>query len=168
NIEDKLARIQMPLPEKVIPFTPDELGLTDENPELGTCYMIDMDGISHLVLKNIEATAEKFNRIKNYVYKKCGSLEAFGVMFFDERTELLTPVVYVRNVDTTYFEGSCASGTTATAYSMVLDKPDGRYNLSYRQPAGTLEVTITKENADITSIFLSGLLELSDKITIEI
>lgn len=162
------AKIQMPVPVNVIPFTAQELELSNENPDLGTCFMIDMDGISHLILKNIEATPERFDRIKNYVYNKCGSLEAFGVMFLDKNSENITPVVYVRDVDTTYFEGSCASGTTAAAFGIVYDKPDGQYDFIFSEPAGTLHTIVNKENGKITGIDLYGLLELSEIITVEI
>ena len=170
HIDEELfeARIQMPVPVNVIPFTGEELELTEENPDLRTCFMIDMDGISHLILKNIEATPEKFDRIRNYVYNKCGSFEAFGVMFLDKTSEHITPVVYVRDVDTTYFEGSCASGTTAAAFGVVYDKPDGEYDFTFSEPAGTLHTKVTKIDGKITGIDLYGLLELSDIITVEI
>lgn len=162
------ARIKMPVPVDVVSFTAEELNLKDEIPVLEDIFMIDMDGISHLVLKNIEATTEKFDRIKDYVYKKCGDLPAFGVMFMDKTFESITPVVYVRDVDTTYFEGSCASGTTAAAFGIVYDKPDGEYAFTFNEPAGTLYTTVTKKDGTITEIDLFSHLELSDIITVEI
>ena len=160
------AKVQMPTPKNIIPFTPQELGISEENPELETCFMIDLDGISHLILRGIEATPDKFDRITNYVYQKCGSMEAFGVMFING--DIMTPVVYVRDVDTTYFEGSCASGTTAAAISSAFDKTNGIYKFSFKQPAGTLNAIVTKTHDGIESIELDGLLELSEIISVEI
>lgn len=168
NIDKLEAKIQMPIPTDVVPFTAEELNLNQENPDLKDIYMIDMGGISHLVLKNIEATPEKFDRIKNYVYQKCGDLPAFGVMFMDKLSKSITPVVYVRDVDTTYFEGSCASGTTAAAFGIVYDKPDGYYNFPFIEPAGTLYTNVTKKDGIITEIELYSHLEISDIITVEI
>ncbi|MDO4487417.1 MAG: hypothetical protein Q4C46_12665, partial [Bacillota bacterium] len=110
------AEIEMPLPVNITKFSGEELGLANENPDLVDCFLIDMDGISHLILDNITAAPEKFNRIRKYVYDKAGDMDAFGVMFIDRTTDYVTPVVYVRDVNTTYFEGSCASGTAAAAF----------------------------------------------------
>lgn len=164
--QNHTARVQMPSPVNVIPLTPEELQLSEENPDLETCFIIDLDGISHLILKGIEATREKFDGIRNYVYQNYGDMEAFGTVFING--EEMIPVVYVRDVDTTYFEGSCASGTTAAAVSESLNKPDGVYTFNFRQPAGKLTAIVTKESEKITNIELSGILELSDIISVEI
>ncbi|MGN0702447.1 MAG: hypothetical protein ACI4KL_04630 [Lentihominibacter sp.] len=162
------AEIQMPLPVDITKFSGEELELTDENPDLIDCFLIDMDGISHLILDNITATPEKFNKIREYVYAKTGDMDAFGVMFIDRTTDYVTPVVYVRDVNTTYFEGSCASGTAAAAFVRGMEKYDGEYSFTFRQPAGTLFTTIKKESGQIAEISLSGLLELSDVISLEL
>ena len=162
------AEIQMPLPVNITKFSGEELGLAHENPNLIDCFLIDMDGISHLILDNITASLEKFAKLRKHVYEKCGSLDAFGVMFIDRESDFLTPVVYVRDVNTTYFEGSCASGTAAAAFVRGMEKYDGEYSFTFRQPAGTLYTTIKKESGQIAEISLSGLLELSDVISIEL
>ena len=162
------AEIQMPLPVNITKFSSEELDLANENPDLIDCFLIDMDGISHLILDNITATPEKFNIIREYVYDKTGDMDAFGIMFVDRITDYVTPVVYVRDVNTTYFEGSCASGTAAAAFVRGMEKYDGEYSFTFRQPAGTLYTTIKKESGQIAEISLSGLLELSDVISIEL
>ncbi|MDO4834755.1 MAG: hypothetical protein Q4A40_06955 [Bacillota bacterium] len=164
--QNRSCKVQMPAPVNIIQFSPEELGIHEENPDLETCFLIDLEGISHLVLKNIEASREKFDRIKNYVYQKCGNMEAFGITFINGND--MTPVVYVRDIDTTCFEGSCASGTTAAAVSSTLDKPNGLYKYTFRQPAGQLDAIVNKSAGKIDSIELDGLVELSDIISIEI
>ena len=79
---------------------------------------------------------------------------------------MMTPVVYVKDVDTTYFEGSCASGTVAAAYALATTLEDGTHQLNLQQPGGTLCTTTIKKENRIEKISLSGIITLSDVIHI--
>lgn len=175
DTESKTSKIQMPLPK------------------IGWVYdkgiLIYMDGISHLVVKDMEPTLETFNGIKAKFYPEdpsgrtdqdvptaatqsnmdfVGNFPAFGVMFLDTKTRTMTPVVYVHDINTTYFEGSCASGTTAASFAAAMDLPDGIHKMTFRQPAGTLYSEVTKVSGEITEIKLSGRIEFSDVITVDL
>ncbi len=58
-----------------------------------------------------------------------------GVMFYDTARNVLTPVVYVKDVDTTYFEGSCGSGSTAVAAAFCQEERSGTFSF-YSAAAG--------------------------------
>lgn len=148
------ARVSMPLPVSVTPC--------QGEPAEGV--LVDLGGIAHLVLKDREPSAELFGSIR----KQFDRFPAFGAMFLDTRGETMTPVVYVRDTGTTYFEGSCASGTTAAAVVRTMDRPDGTYRYSFRQPAGTLDAQVTKEAGQIRQVWLSGPVEVSGIIELEI
>ena len=179
---NKDAKIQMPLPHEAARFTAEQLGLADRYPDMTEAILVDMDGISHLVLKDVEPSPELFEELKGLFYPASmkvdgasetdgaliGDFPAMGVMFIDTKTDIMTPVVYVHDVDTTYFEGSCASGTTAASFVLAMDLPDGTHKLTFRQPAGTLYTEVQKESGQIKEIKLNGLVELSDIITVEI
>jgi diaminopimelate epimerase len=79
---------------------------------------------------------------------------------------MMTPVVYVKDVDTTYFEGSCASGTLAAAYAVGTIKDDGIHELTMQQPGGILNAKVIKKEGHIENIYLNGPITLSDVITI--
>ncbi len=143
--------------------------------------MVWMDGISHLVLAGVEADRDRFLRIRDWVYERFAAdpadeadrLAAFGVMFLDgdpgrgEGTPAgalrMTPVVYVRDVDTVYFEGSCASGSTAAAYALAMNDERETLKETYvlRQPEGTLEVRPDKADGRMDGILLQGPVRLS-------
>ena len=80
----------------------------------------------------------------------------------------MTPVVYVKDVDTTYFEGSCGSGTTACAVSFGLMQGDGIHHFVFRQPAGTIESTAHISDGRIEKIYIEGKVELSAETEVEI
>ncbi|MDO4870469.1 MAG: hypothetical protein Q4A65_09340 [Bacillota bacterium] len=168
DADNQDAKIQMPLPVKSIRLSSEQLGVAEECPELGSSVLVDLDGISHLVLKNVPAEEQLFNKIKDAVYAIDEDIPALGVMFIDEATDTMTPVVYVKDVNTTYFEGSCASGTSAAAFVKSMDLPDGIHKMTFKEPAGTLYTEITKESGEVTEIRLNGLVELSDVITLDL
>ena len=157
------SRIEMPLPVEIKTVDTAPAGVDGEYP------LIDLDGITHMVMVGVEPSAERFERIRKFIYEEVSpEMEAFGVMFINEDTGLMSPVVYVRDVDTTYFEGSCASGTTAASVAKAIGEADGTYSYRFRQPAGTLSTEVTKAGGKITGITLGGLMEMSDVIHVEI
>ena len=161
NARDSI--IDMPLPYDIRMIDTAKAGVPGVHP------FVEFDGISHLVLKGEEADAEKFERIKDYFYTEISpGMDAFGAMFIQEEEDLMRPVVYVRDVDTTYFEGSCASGTAAAAAAISATEPDGTYDYVFREPDGTLNASVTKTEGRITAIRLGGIIEMTDIIHVEI
>ena len=149
------AAVCMPLPESVSRFAAEGTG---------EGILVDLGGIAHLVLPDTEPSGELFEAIR----KQFSRFPAFGVMFLDTKSGFMTPVVYVRDTGTTYFEGSCASGTTAAAVVQAMEQPDGVYRYSFPQPAGTLTAEVTKESGEVREIRLSGLVEVSGVIETEL
>ncbi|MGX8773856.1 MAG: hypothetical protein ACSW8G_02215 [Bacillota bacterium] len=163
DLEAKDSVIQMPLPKTISMIDTAKAGVPGSHP------FVEFDGISHLVLKGEEADAGKFERIKNYFYAEISpGMDAFGAMFINEDEDLMRPVVYVRDVDTTYFEGSCASGTAAAAAAVASEEPDGSYDYVFRQPDGTLNASVAKAGGRVTEIRLGGIIETTDIIHVEI
>ena len=150
------AQVQMPVPVNIV--------------EIDGNTMIDLGGISHMILYDVPADQKKFDEIRARVYEKYPDTDAFGIMFMDTNSDTMVPVVYVSDVDTTYFEGSCASGATAASCARALSENalEGTFHYTFKQPAGTLYTTVSKKEGKITDIQLSGLLELSDVITVDI
>ncbi|MCB5942721.1 hypothetical protein LJB68_14425, partial [bacterium 210820-DFI.6.52] len=80
----------------------------------------------------------------------------------------ITPVVYVRDTDTTVFESSCGSGTIATAiYLSELHKKD-IFNCRINQPGGIIESEVYRNNGKITRLMIGGRVELSEIVEIEV
>lgn len=122
---------EMPVPkkisEKTLAFDGSEYNFT----------AVEFTGITHIVSdKKIEkTTAEK--AVKEW----CADLETdgLGIMFFDEKKSELTPLVYVSEPETLFWESSCASGSCAVgAYLSDRDKKEITAHLS--EPSGVLTV----------------------------
>lgn len=136
---------------------------------------VDFGGILHVILRGIPATEENFDLIKNFIMKKFNP-PAMGVMFCSSAVKkegdslncLMVPVVYVKDVDTTYFEGSCGSGTTACAAAFGQIMGDGVHHFLFPQPAGTIEATAHITDGRVEKVFIEGKVDLSEEMEVEI
>ena len=155
------VEMDMPVPDEIREFTDKELSINKG----GT--LVCLDGIAHLILQDVAPMKDTFEMLRDGIYENYDpDLPAFGVMFCDTVNQMMTPVVYVKDVDTTYFEGSCASGTVAAAYALALTQGNGEHRLELQQPGGTLCTTTIKKENRIEKISLSGIITLSDVIHI--
>lgn len=129
--------------------------------------VVDFGGIIHYIVKDIEPTMENFELIKNSIPTDSFP-PALGVMFYNTSDDFLTPAVYVSDVETTYFEGSCGSGTTACAAAFSEEKPDGVHTYTLRQPRGTIIATVLKEQGALKGLYIESVITLSPerKVTI--
>ncbi|MDD3067085.1 MAG: hypothetical protein PHO48_04630 [Candidatus Gracilibacteria bacterium] len=107
-------------------------------------HQVSMDGITHLVVFAAPPTqdSEAIKKIARSLLEEKGltSETAAGVMYveFDQEKEKykLEPIVFVRDVNTLYYESACGSGTTALG--LVLAKKQGTAinEVAILQPSG--------------------------------
>lgn len=165
NTEKNYTRIKMPLPIGVTPLS--DILEAAAPASLSYAQAVDFGGILHIIVTGLDANRENFEQIKGKVYEKLDP-PAFGVMFFDTEKNFLTPVVYVKEVDTTYFEGSCGSGATAVAAAFTADEEDGTFSFGLPQPAGTITSTIEKRDGAIHAIYIEGSVSFSEVMEIPV
>lgn len=158
DLKNETAEIEMPIPKGI-----ENIYVKD----LGNFPIVLIEGINHIIAENIDATEQNFEKFKEAVYQKY-DIEAFGVMFFDKDKNYITPAVYVKDTDTTFFESSCGSGTLATVTYLGQDLKDGELRFEIKQPGGTISSQISKENGQIKKITIGGVVKLSEKIKIEL
>lgn len=143
----------------------------------GDRTVVDLGGILHIIVEAPEteggseeqqAEMERtFGKIRSDIYRTMDP-PALGVMFWDSAEKKLTPVVYVKDVETVYFEGSCGSGTTACAAAFSMGKPDGTYSWSIPQPAGIIDVTAEVKDGRAQAIYIDSQVKLGEIITTEV
>ncbi len=132
--------------------------------ELDRFQAVDFGGILHLILPDVEPSVENFERVKSLVYANQNP-PAMGAMFYDTQKKFLTPVVYVKDVDSTYFEGSCASGSAACAVAFGLAEAaaageDGVHSFTLPQPRGTIEASVEIKNGRPANVYIGGPVEI--------
>ena len=175
------TKIKMPGIVKISDL-PEKLLSKSADPALaGKSFQVArMDGITHVIAYETEPTADNFNAIQNALFNWTAEKNqtgdhssalppAAGVMFveshtcrpFPADTIVMTPVVYVTEVDTTYFEGSCGSGTTALCAALSEGRSDGTYIYDVIQPKGTIRCSCIVRNGSVKDVFIEGPVSIS-------
>ncbi len=137
---------------------PAPLSLTKEKISLsiGEVEMITatFEGITHYILPVDATRAEKLYQ-EVLAHIDTAIAPAIGVLFYDEAMHSLVPIVYVDATKTTYWENSCASGTTAIGAWLQEKGNATEEQLTIHQPGG-----------DLTLRFKDGEIYLSSDISI--
>ena len=112
-------------------------------------HIVDLGGIVHVVIEApFPAAEETYSTMHREISKSFGlrNRDAVGVIWFQRRQEDIEmhPVVWVRDVDTFFYEQSCGSGTIAVG------KVTG--SKSIVQPSGkTISAEITENEVVLAS-----------------
>ena len=146
---DNYVEIDMPLPKSTSKF--EEEGVSG--------ILVDLGGIMHLVLQDVLADDELFNRIRKNISDEYDP-PAIGVMFINGG--LITPIVYVKDVESVYHEGSCASGATAIAIAESAGMPDGEYSHKAVMPEGSLDVKVHVDGGAVARVSIGSTIELEE------
>ena len=139
----------------------------------------------HAIVSGADPSRKNFEIIKTAIYEDAARKgaeppAAAGVMFISGSSSVLpenvlsggtidmTPVVYVHDVNTTFYEGSCGSGTTAACAAMSLGCDDGDYVYDVRQPKGTIRCTCVVRDGEAKEIYIEGPVIISEEASITI
>lgn len=140
--------LEMPMP----------LSMTERSFEYGgVSYklpLVELPGISHLIFEG-----GPFPEASEAIREWCRNLgaSALGIMFLDRKTSVLTPLVYVRDGDTLYWERSCASGTCSAA-AWLFRENRTPVHCEFREPGGILAAKAARE-----SLYLIGRVSLEER-----
>lgn len=129
------------LKQSTIGILNNNVNFFDNDDNTNVSNNIDNFDVTDMVLKNYFE-----NKIKSY----CDYLnvESLGIIFYDKIQNSITPLVYVKNADTLYWENSCASGSIAV-YEYLKNK---NAELSFLQPCNKYLKVFEKNN----ELYLSG------------
>lgn len=148
-----------------------------QDPENNKSFIVELEGITQYVTFDTEPILYKNEEEIKTIAKKV--LEAKGLtddpaagVIYSQKTDKgweIKPVVYVKEIDTLFYETGCASGTTALG--MVLAKQLGGSitEIPVYQPSGLpLRVSIGFNGDMYTSAQISGPIELLAKGQLEV
>lgn len=160
--ENKNAWCEIPLYDGEDVFTKKETDI----------YQIKMNGMTTIVIqpdvaKQYLNDTDKLKEIAvSFIEKyKLTHNEAVGVMFLEKAEKLkMHPVVWVRDIDTLFYETGCGSGTTATAMvEAFLNKKSQK--LEIVQPSGRAIIAeITYQAGKVIKAVISGMVEIDNEI----
>jgi len=121
---------------------------------------VKFSGITHLIF---DSTADK-KAVEKSVPEWCAELgaDALGVMLLNEEKSQLTPLVYVPQAGTMFWENSCASGTSAVG-AYLFSRENMPISCTLEEPGGKLSV-----EADGKSLRLTGNVKIIKQAETEI
>ena len=122
--------------------------------------MVKLDGILLAVVKEQDAK-EKIKRLQEAEEQAKAELKesmkefetkenAVGIILLETENgkTKINPVIWVKTIDTLYYETACGSGSLATA--IYQNKIEGRTNLEIVQPSGySIFIRLKKEKEEI-------------------
>lgn len=150
-----ICRAEMPKPVSVEKYT---LSYNSKDYDF---IAVDFGSIIHFVCKGgmEKVSAEKAIKIwSDQLGRDC-----VGVMFLNKESMELSPLVYVRNPPSLFWESSCASGSSAAG--MALAAEQGRQiEASFKEPGGILSVSASLDG----EIILKGKAKIIKKSMLEI
>ena len=131
-------------------------------PATGT--LVHLGGIAHLVVQDVPPSREFFAQAEP-LFAADPALDAYGVCFVEG--DRMTPLVKVPEAGTLVFEGSCGSGTLACAVAMSQGR-EGIFSVSLRQPAGTVNASVTRKDGAVIAASIGGPVTLSESFEVTI
>lgn len=143
--------VAMPKPERILPGTDDWFGAYS---------LVIFAGISHIILWGRAPREEDVEKAREFLLRFGPLPDAFGLMYYDESTGFLRPLVSVEEAHTLVWENSCGSGSSALAAAMAQRRGGSIESLSIRQPGGSLTVDADWQDG-VQQLILGGEVELS-------
>jgi len=134
-----------------------------------TEFLVEMQGIYHLInfnYKQIEnlSTDEIKKQAKSRIEQlNLNKLSAVGIIYVNQKKEqyLITPVVYVRKIDTLFLETACGSGSTALGLVLVKNRKSSINLIPIIQPSGmSIKISIDYKNNSFKKAFIQGPCEI--------
>ena len=142
------ASVELPLPVEL-----ETLQMKNDN-RLVEGTLVVFPGITHLVVDDSQLTDRKAFQQKVMNKLAHRKDEALGIMFYNPSTHYLTPLVWVRETDTLFWEKGCGSGTAAVG-AYLADHFRQSISVDIAQPGGCLSIE-AKWNQGIKKICLTG------------
>ena len=129
--------------------------------------LVHLGGIAHLVMENVEPSKAVFDQAEP-LFQDIPGLDAYGVIFLDTNTLHMTPLVKVPATNTLVWEGSCGSGTLASAIAQSQDADDGLFVRDYIQPAGVVQASVARQGGRVTAAYIGGPVSLDEPVVVEL
>lgn len=137
--------------------------------------IVEIEGITHLITNKPQNTGKEDLKQKGKKfmddYNLATPYPAAGVMFLDKSSNemRMDPIIWVRDIQTLFYETACASGATAVALAESLKQNRSIRDFRIKQPSNDyLSVSVEKTFNDFTSAYLDGAISVLKNETEEI
>lgn len=151
-----VGTVSMPLPERV-----GEIVLDADGGPLAA-PIVQMPGISHLILPAGAGLGEAQLRRRLPQWNRQIGADALGALLWDGAKQAIDPLVYVPSAGTLVREHGCGSGTAAVGCWLATQRGEP-VQAEISQPGGVIEVKVTVKDGTITSLAITGKVEILEE-----
>ena len=116
-------------------------------------------------MEGVEPSVEFFEKAEP-LFRDIQGLDAYGVIFLGDGK--MTPLVKVPAANSLVWEGSCGSGSLASAVAQSQGAPDGEFSREYVQPAGVVRATVVRQGGKEIAAYIGGPVRLEQPVEVEI
>ena len=160
-----------------MPVYPDPTRVDKDNQNRDS-WIVEMEGITHYVtfdtreIDGLNPEQIKIIGNKKIKEKKLDNFSAAGVIYVTQTKKTkngfqIKPVVWVRNIDTLFYESACGSGTTALGLVLAKNNNSG-IKVPVVQPSGmTIDIEIDFDGKEFKSAQIKGPIELLGRGSLE-
>jgi len=153
KVDEKYScQVTMPLPiqveQKSFPFEGMELSVG----------IVRYDSFFHLVLEVDDTFSPAWRKRAEELARLLGLLAGtnlIGILLFEPASNTMAPLIYLPELDSMIWEKGCGSGT-ASIGAYLCWKNKKTMTSPIAQPGGTILVTATSSNQEITSLVIEG------------
>ena len=132
-----------------------------------TGTLVNLGGIAHFVVEDVAPDRAFFDQAEPMLAAIPG-LDAYGVIFLEPAKGTMTPLVKVPATNTLVWEGSCGSGTLASAIAQSQNADDGLFVRDYIQPAGVVQASVASQGGKVTAAYIGGPVSLDEPVVVEL
>ncbi len=157
-----------------MPIYPETLRITRDTQ---TGFIVEMEGIVHYIdfdesaTKGLSQSKIKAKAAERLKEKELDQYPAAGVIYArtDNNGLRIEPIVYVRDINTLYYETACGSGTTALGLILALEKNSSIKDLPIIQPSDmAIKVSIDFDRESFKYAQIQGKVEMLNNGNVEI
>ena len=155
DLEAGTSRSEMPLP----------LSVRDAEVDGHKGVLVNLGGIAHFIVEGVAPDQAFFDKAEP-LFQDIEGLDAYGVMFHNNGK--MDPLVKVPAANSLVWEGSCGSGSLASAIAQSQDLVDGEFAKDYIQPAGIVRATAVRKGGEVVATFIGGPVSLDEPVEVEV
>ena len=160
-IEDNLVEVELGMNQSVSQLIEVQQDYAIVNIEGITIVILEGETREKFLKKLYEDEEKAKQEIKKWMQENINTKEkAIGVMLLEtiEGKTKINPIVWVKEIDTVFYETACGSGSLGTAIYLL--KQTKNQKSSILQPSGyTINITLVEENDVIKKATVSGMVK---------
>ena len=124
--------------------------------------LVRMEGIAHLILSDIRLDRTEAEELLKRKAEELADASV-GLLLWNNRSNYMKPLVFVKKSGTLVWETGCGSGSTAIGAWLASRENSGIVRTDIQQPGGIIRAEAASENGTVQYVRISGKIRIGFK-----